>query len=242
MRHRVVGRKLKRTASHRRSLLRSLSTELIRHKRITTTEAKAKEAVRFVEAIISRAKRAYLAERDGGPANLHARRIIGRDIQDRSVVRELFTNVAPKVAERPGGYTRVIRIGRRNGDGAEMAVLELVDYNLEQDENAVRSRSKKLMSRAERVRRSQEKQKQQTEETPSGEAGAATGADIVDGTAPEETDAVVETQGHGEVIDEGATVEPDSVAGAGTETSAEGEPTAEGGEENAASADEEEKK
>lgn len=235
MRHRVVGRKLKRTASHRRSLLRSLSTELIRHKRITTTEAKAKEAVRFVEAIISRAKRAYLAERDGGPANLHARRIIGRDIQDRTVVRELFTNVAPKVAERPGGYTRVIRIGRRNGDGAEMAVLELVDYNLEQDENAVRSRSKKLMSRAERVRRSQEKQKKQTEEAPSGEADAATGADIVDGTAPEETDAMVETQGHGEVIDEGATVESDSVEDAGAAGSEEGEA-------NAASTDEEEKK
>lgn len=161
MRHRVSGRKLKRSASHRRSLLRSLSTELIRHKRITTTEAKAKEASRYVESLISRARRAYIAEQNGGALDLHARRIIARDIQDRTVLGELFGNVAAKVAERPGGYTRVIRIGRRNGDAAEMAVLELVDYNLEQDESAVRSRSKKLMSRAERVRRSQEKQQQQ---------------------------------------------------------------------------------
>ena len=160
MRHRVVGRKLKRTASHRRALLRSLSTELIRHKRITTTEAKAKEASRFVESLISKARRAWNAEKDGGALNLHARRIVGRDIQDKGVLRELFSSVAEKVADRPGGYTRVIRIGQRNGDGAEMAVLELVDYNTDRDESAVRSRSKNLMSRAERVRRSQEKQKQ----------------------------------------------------------------------------------
>ena len=165
MRHRVSGRKLNRSTSHRRSLLRSLSTELIRHKRITTTEAKAKEAGRFVEAIISRAKRAYIAERDGGPLNLHARRLVGRDIQDEGIVSELFANVAPKVADRPGGYTRVVRIGRRNGDAAEMAILELVDYNSERDESAVRSRSKNLMSRAERVRRSQEKQKEAEEKT-----------------------------------------------------------------------------
>lgn len=218
MRHRVVGRKLKRTASHRRSLLRSLSTELIRHKRITTTEAKAKEAVRFVEAIISRAKRAYLAERDGGPANLHARRIIGRDIQDRGVVRELFTNVAAKVAERPGGYTRVIRIGRRNGDGAEMAVLELVDYNLEQDENAVRSRSKKLMSRAERVRRSQEKQKQSDE--PAATDAPATAEVLAD--APAE---VSEEQ-----------IADDAVVAAGEATDAPA--TAEAADDNAAASDE----
>ncbi|MGE3802287.1 MAG: 50S ribosomal protein L17, partial [Candidatus Kapaibacterium sp.] len=114
MRHRVVGRKLKRTASHRRSLLRSLSTELIRHKRITTTEAKAKEASRFVEGLISKARRAWNAEKEGGAMNLHARRIVGRDIQDKGVLRELFSSVAEKVADRPGGYTRVIRIGQRN--------------------------------------------------------------------------------------------------------------------------------
>lgn len=231
MRHRVAGRKLKRTASHRRSLLRSLSTELIRHKRITTTEAKAKEAVRFVEAIITRAKRAYLAERDGGPANLHARRIIGRDIQDRGVVRELFTNVAPKVAERPGGYTRVIRIGRRNGDGAEMAVLELVDYNLARDENAVSSRSKKLMSRAERVRRSQEKQ--QKGEQPAATEGAVAApaaADVVEENSADLTEEPI--------LDE--TTETGETETAADETVAEGDaaPEAEAGEESTPAADE----
>lgn len=102
--------------------------------------------------------------------NLHARRVIGRDIQDKTIVTELFGNVAPKVADRTGGYTRVVRIGRRNGDAAEMAILELVDYNTERDESAVRSRTKNLMSRAERVRRSQEKQKQAEEKVVAAEA------------------------------------------------------------------------
>lgn len=146
--------------------MRSLSTELIRHKRITTTEAKAKEAGRFVESLITKAKRAYLVEKDGGEMNLHARRNIGKIIQDRVVLRELFSDVAAKVADRPGGYTRVVRIGRRNGDGAEMAVLELVDYNLERDESAARSQSKKTITRAERVRRSQQKQEAKKEEAP----------------------------------------------------------------------------
>ena len=114
--------------------MRSLSTELIRHKRITTTEAKAKEAGRFVESLITKAKRAYIAEKGGGEMNLAARRHVGKIIQDRAILRELFGEVAQKVVDRPGGYTRVVRIGRRNGDGAEMAVLELVDYNLDRDE------------------------------------------------------------------------------------------------------------
>lgn len=190
MRHRVSGRKLSRSASHRRSLLRSLSTELIRHKRITTTEAKAKEAGRFAETIITRAKRAYLSEQDGGAVDLHARRIIARDIHDRDVMSELFGNIAPKVSERPGGYTRVIRIGRRNGDGAEMAILELVDYNTERDESAARSRTKQVMSRAERVRRSQEKQKSADDSDSSAAAGVVAAEEAV-AEAEEKVDAVV---------------------------------------------------
>lgn len=159
--------------------MRSLSTELIRHKRITTTEAKAREASRFVEGLITRAKKAYLGEKEGGELNLHARRNVGKIIQDRAVLRELFSEVASKVAERPGGYTRVVRIGRRNGDGAEMAVLELVDYNLDRDESAARSRTTKTISREERVRRSRQKQAEKA-------AGAGE-------TASEETAAVEET-------------------------------------------------
>ncbi len=172
MRHRVAGKKLSRTASHRKALMRSLSTELLRHKKITTTEAKAKEAGRYVEGLIARAKRAHLTEEAGNGRDNAARRHLGRDIKDKAILRELFEVIAPKVAGRSGGFTRVVRIGRRIGDSAEMAVLELVDYNLEQDESAVRSRSKKLMSRAERVRRSQQKQKE-SEEATSGDSEAA---------------------------------------------------------------------
>ena len=124
MRHRVEGRKLKRTASHRKALLQALATSLFRHKRIRTTEAKAKEASRFAEAIITRAKRAHLAEQAGAVADVHARRMVARDIHDTNVVRELFTEIAPKVATRPGGYTRVVKLGQRLGDGARIAILQ----------------------------------------------------------------------------------------------------------------------
>lgn len=158
MRHRVEGRKLKRTATHRKALLQALTTSLIRHKRIRTTEAKAKEARRFAEAIITRAKNAHLSEKAGGVVDIHARRIVARDIHDESVVRELFSEVALKVASRPGGYTRVVKLGQRLGDGARIAILELVDYNMDRDESASRSRSKGAISRAERVARSRAKQ------------------------------------------------------------------------------------
>jgi large subunit ribosomal protein L17 len=158
MRHRVEGRKLKRTASHRKALLQALATSLFRHKRIRTTEAKAKEARRFAEAIITRAKRAHVAEAAGGAVDVHARREVARHIHDNTVLRELFSEIAPKVATREGGYTRVVKLGQRLGDGARIAILELVDYNIERDENASRSRSKSAISRAERVARSRAKQ------------------------------------------------------------------------------------
>ncbi|MDH4071182.1 MAG: 50S ribosomal protein L17 [Ignavibacteria bacterium] len=151
MRHRKSGRKLKRTASHRKALLGSLATSLLRHKRITTTVAKAKEARVVVEKIITRSKRAVAAgasadtsTKDGkfigsaGPA----RREVGRLIKDRGVVSELFSTIAPKVASRPGGYTRITKLGRRQGDGAELAVLELVDFQIG-DEPAAKEEKKK---------------------------------------------------------------------------------------------------
>lgn len=186
MRHRVEGRKLKRTASHRKALLQALAVSLFRHKRIKTTEAKAKETRRYAEAIITRAKRAYLAERGGAPADVHARRIIARDIHDNAVLGELFSEIAPKVADRPGGYTRVVKLGQRLGDGARMAVLELVDYNVERDESAARSRAKSTMSRAERVRRSQAKQTKAADAAPAPVAEAA--------PAPVEETPVAETE------------------------------------------------
>uniref|UniRef100_A0A832DEN4 Large ribosomal subunit protein bL17 n=1 Tax=Ignavibacterium album TaxID=591197 RepID=A0A832DEN4_9BACT len=119
MRHRVKGRKLKRTASHRTATLRSLATSVLKHKRIKTTLAKAKEARTFVEKLITKAKR----------NDLHSKRLIASEIKDKEVIKELFSEIVPKIGERPGGYTRVIKLGHRDGDAAQMAILELVDYN-----------------------------------------------------------------------------------------------------------------
>jgi large subunit ribosomal protein L17 len=119
MRHSVKGRKLGRTASHRSALLNALTTSLLKHKRIKTTEAKAKEARTFVEKLITKAKK----------NDLHARRQVIALINDKDVVKELFSEIIPKIGERPGGYTRVVKLGNRNGDAAAMAILELVDYN-----------------------------------------------------------------------------------------------------------------
>lgn len=119
MRHRVKGRKLKRTASHRTATLRSLATSVLKHKRIKTTLAKAKEARTFVEKLITKAKR----------NDLHSKRLIMSEIKDKEVVKELFAEIVPKIGDRPGGYTRVIKLGNRVGDAAQMAILELVDYN-----------------------------------------------------------------------------------------------------------------
>ena len=127
MRHRKSGRKLKRTASHRKATLIALSTALIRHKKIRTTVAKAKETRMFVEKLFTRAKNAVA--KDGATKDLHARRQIARSIKDREIVKALFSEIAPKIAARPGGYTRVVKLGQRFGDGAEVAVLELVDFS-----------------------------------------------------------------------------------------------------------------
>lgn len=162
MRHRKSGRKLKRTASHRRALLANLSTSLLRHKRIVTTVAKAKETRMLVEKMITRAKHAAV---EGTPpaAAVHARREVGKLVKDRTVIKELFTTIAEKVATRPGGYTRIVRLGQRAGDGADVAVLELVDFNTGQaspektpapakkNKTASRPPSKKAASRKEEV-------------------------------------------------------------------------------------------
>lgn len=117
MRHRKKGRQLSRTSEHRKMMLRNMAISLVRHGRIETTTAKAKELRTFVEPLITRAKR----------GDLHARRLVGRYIHDREVLSKLFDEIAPRYAERPGGYTRVLRLGHRSGDAAEMALIELVD-------------------------------------------------------------------------------------------------------------------
>jgi large subunit ribosomal protein L17 len=120
MRHRVAHRKLGRTTPHRIALLRNLATALFDKERIRTTLPKAKELRPFAERLITLAKR----EDD----RLHARRLAARHIQEPAVVKKLFDTIGSRFATRPGGYTRILRLGPRKGDGAEMAYLELVGY------------------------------------------------------------------------------------------------------------------
>ena len=116
MKHRVAGRKLGRTSMHRTALLRNLSTELFRHERIKTTLMKAKELRPFAEKLITLSKR----------ETLHARRLVLRDIHDKDVVSKMFDTISSRFAQRPGGYTRIVKLGPRRGDNAEMALIELI--------------------------------------------------------------------------------------------------------------------
>ncbi len=119
MRHRKKGKKIGRTASHRKRTLQSLSNALIENKSITTTVAKAKALRPFVEPLITRAKE----------DTQHNRREVFRHLQSNDAIDELFGEVSERVGDRPGGYTRIIKLGQRSGDGAELALIELVDYN-----------------------------------------------------------------------------------------------------------------
>ena len=119
MRHNRVINHLGRTSSHRKAMLSNMATSLILHKRITTTTAKAKALRTFVEPLITKSKE----------DSTHSRRIVFGYLKDKTAVAELFREVSLKVAERPGGYTRILKTGNRLGDNADMCILELVDYN-----------------------------------------------------------------------------------------------------------------
>ena len=120
MRHRVHGRKLGRTSSHRKALFRNQLTALFTHERIITTVPKAKELRPIAERMVTMARTGSLA----------ARRRVAAMISDRGVAKRLFDEIAPRFADRPGGYTRIMRLGRRHGDNAELAIIEFVDYEL----------------------------------------------------------------------------------------------------------------
>jgi len=124
MRHGNKNNNLSRTASHRKALLMNLGCQLITYKRITTTLAKAKALRTYIEPLITKTKATESKE-----SIMHNHRIVFSYLNDKQAVKELFTVVAPKVASRPGGYTRVIKLGARVGDNAEMAMIELVDFN-----------------------------------------------------------------------------------------------------------------
>lgn len=124
MRHGDKQNNLSRTASHRKALLMNLGCQLITYKRITTTLAKAKALRTYIEPIITKTKNTSSKE-----AIMHNHRIVFSYLNDKAAVKELFTVVAPKIAARPGGYTRIIKLGARTGDNAELAMIELVDFN-----------------------------------------------------------------------------------------------------------------
>ena len=136
MRHNKKFNHLGRTASHRNAMLSNMACSLIKHKRITTTVAKAKALKKFVEPLITRSK----------DDTTNSRRVVFSNLQDKFAVTELFKEISVKVADRPGGYTRIIKTGHRLGDNAEMCFIELLDY----DENMAKTAAKK----ATRTRRS----------------------------------------------------------------------------------------
>ena len=119
MRHRKSFNHLGRTSAHRKAMLSNMACSLIMHKRIETTTAKAKALKRYIEPLITRSK----------DDSTHSRRVAFSYLQDKEAVTELFREVSSKVADRPGGYTRIIRLGNRLGDNADMCMMELVDYN-----------------------------------------------------------------------------------------------------------------
>lgn len=116
MRHRAKGKQLSRTSSHKKALLANLATSLFRHDRIQTTQAKAKELRPYAERLITLARR----------GDLHARRLVERKLKDREVTHRLFTELGKRFAARPGGYTRIVKLGHRPGDGADVARIELL--------------------------------------------------------------------------------------------------------------------
>ena len=168
MRHNKKFNHLGRTASHRASMLANMASSLIMHKRITTTLAKAKALKKYVEPLITRSK----------SDTTTSRRVVFRYLQDKYAVKELFGTIAAKVADRPGGYTRVIKLGLRQGDAAEIAFIELVDF----DENMA-----KAPKAEKKTRRSRRSTKKAVEAAPAEEAVAS--ADAEKTAAPAEKEA-----------------------------------------------------
>lgn len=174
MRHLKKGRKLNRTSSHKKALLRNLATALITHKKIHTTLAKAKELRPYVEKLITRAKKTIIKEQngllpDGMKVDVHSRRIAAAYLYGKPALQALFDEVAPKVLERPGGYTRIIKTGIRKGDSASTAIIHLVDWFDIQDGAVSKKRKRKpaqkpkVVSTETKVAPTQEEIKTQTE-------------------------------------------------------------------------------
>ncbi|WP_412068314.1 50S ribosomal protein L17 [Rubrivirga sp. IMCC43871] len=224
MKHGKKILKIGRNASHRKATLQSMSAALLEHKRITTTFGKAKALRRFIEPIITHGK----------DDSTHSRRQAFRKLNDKESVKTLYDEVAGVVGDRPGGYTRIVKLGFRAGDAAEMAVIELVDFNDVKPEGSSSSKRKTRRSRRSGSSNDKSAAKSTPVETPVAEAPASTPADDAPETDAPEADAAetpaVEAAGADETTPDGAgsTVvppsgddHPDAAQGAPTET---GEP------------------
>lgn len=161
MRHRVHGRKLGRTSAHRKALFRNQLTALFTHERITTTLAKAKDLRPVAERMVTLAR----------TGTLPARRKVLTFVPDKEVVQRLFDEIAPRFMNRPGGYTRVLKLGRRHGDNAEMAIIELVDYELKEGESPSEEKGKgSFVDRAKSMFGGGKKETEEVEEVEAAEA------------------------------------------------------------------------
>ena len=188
MRHRKKFNHLSRTSAHRKAMLANMASSLILHKRITTTTAKAKELRTFVEPIITRSKE----------DSTHSRRMVFKNLRDKYAVSELFREVATKIAERPGGYTRIIKLGNRLGDNADMCIIELVDYN----ENLLAEKATATKSKSTRRRRGGKK----TESVD--ETAAAISTEVSE--AGEEVEEIVESVAEESIVDAEVPTEPEA--------------------------------
>lgn len=163
MRHNKAVNHLGRKSGHRKALLANMASSLILHKRIVTTEAKAKALKPYLEPLVTKSKE----------DTTHNRRVVFSYLKDKDAVSELFRTIAPKVADRPGGYLRILHVGFRQGDAAEMALIEFVDFN----EAALAGSSKKEAKKTTRRSRAKKAEAAPAEEAPAAEAPAETPAE-----------------------------------------------------------------
>ena len=221
MRHLKTINHLGRTSSHRKAMLSNMAASLIIHKRITTTTAKARALRKYVEPLVTKAK----------DDSTHSRRVVFSYLQDKEAVTELFREISPKVADRPGGYTRILKTGNRLGDNAEMCIIELVDFNELMLEETQAGKSKS----ARRRRSSKKKNETTVTKTRETKAGKVEKQDLkkvqeagdtipeTAGEAAAETSAEAAAETAAETSDPGADSESGSAADAESDTQAEGE-------------------
>jgi len=188
MRHSKTINHLGRTSSHRKAMLSNMAASLILHKRITTTTSKAKELRTYVEPLITKSKE----------DSTHSRRVVFSYLKDKDAVSELFREVSPKVGERPGGYTRILKTGNRIGDNAEMCILELVDFN-----EAMLGRAESAKTKTGRRRRSSKKKGEEAVTGNAPEAKAVRSEEKTESAKPADPENVVDGNQETAVSDEG---------------------------------------